>query len=785
MAFDCSLCPQILKKEGVPVKEGRCTSYPPKVSTSVLVCCSNNCQKVLSKQSVKTGRVTMSDGAKIDYEVAGKGTPLLLIHGGDTIVRRTPYSTSDFKASASWESQFQEFAKEFKVIRFDIRGFGKSTLVGQHPIDSWAWKRREDRTVTDVVELLKFLNIPTTHVVGLSIGSGIAAQLAAYHPKRVNKLIIASPWLGHSLSFSSAHLRNLNPLKKRTLLIVGAKDASAIREANAAKRRGYNPKREVIPSASHFSNREQPTKFNHLVLTFLRTKPTINKLYKQEHSTTYGWGKRPEQFGLQEGEEIETFGPHTFSLDSRGNLYVVDTINAKIKVLNDKGRYQRNIDFTGWASDIITGRNNELFILDNDSLAIQPVRGNLIRSQLSPKIPQVEGYGQGMRFDNAGNLYLCQFQQCYQVGVAQKRNVTKILPPDKQMENIKPGYPIKGNNWIRTVWKNNHEAVIEIMDEDWALVQTIPMKTKDVFGMVGFLREDDKGFLYFEVERITRNNYVHLEIWQYDKTGRHISITELPNDYYSTVYKKVFIDSKGKMSQVVTTPNGVKSVTWKAAYIQIKGKVKNNRNNSLAGIKIKVPLVTGAKEVFSGLNGDYDLRIYENKLPSSFAMIASGKDFLPVSKNITKSNKQNDYVINFTMRNIPSNMVLLEIEPTIHHLGDGHFSGAANSQFQQRTEGSTYTKAFKINNAHLKFPKAEIAFFVKGAQNYHNIVNINGTQIGYLDSSPSNGSFGNITFNFDAHLLKKGQNTLEVKSAHEGSDYDDFEFTNIFIRFKE
>lgn len=276
----------------------------------------------------------------------------------------------------------------------------------------------------------------------------------------------------------------------------------------------------------------------------------------------YGWGKRPEQFGLQEGEEIETFGPHTFSLDSQENMYVVDTINGKIKILNAKGEYQRNIDFTGWASDIVTGHNKELFILDSDSLVIYPLQGNMIRHKLSTEISKIEGYGQGVRFDHVGNLYLCQFQQCYQVGVAQKGNVTKILRPDEQMENINPGFPIKGNKWIRTVWKNNHEAVIEIMDDDWTIVQSIPMKTDDIFGMVGFLRQDDNDFLYIEVERITNDNYVHLEVWQYDKTGQRVSVTELPNDYYSTVYKKVLIDSKGKIRQVITTHNGVRLSEW-------------------------------------------------------------------------------------------------------------------------------------------------------------------------------------------------------------------------------
>jgi len=243
-------------------------------------------------------------------------------------------------------------------------------------------------------------------------------------------------------------------------------------------------------------------------------------------------------------------------------MYVIDSINGNIKMLNEKGEYQRHIDFTGWGSDIITGRNKERFTLDNESLVVHPSSGKRTQHQLSTDIPQVEGYGQGMRLDDRGNLYLCQFQQCYQIGLAKKGKIEKFLSPEEQMENVMPGFPLKDNRLIRTLWKNNHEAVIEIMDEDWAIVQTIPMKTDDVFGQVGFLRQDDKGFLYIEVERITDDNYVHLEVWKYDKTGKRVAVKKLPNDYYSTVYKKIVINSTGTIYQVITTSKGVKIVKW-------------------------------------------------------------------------------------------------------------------------------------------------------------------------------------------------------------------------------
>ncbi len=56
----------------------------------------------------------MDDGVKIYYETMGQGEPLLLIHGGDTLVRGNPYSSSVFKASGSWDPQFEKLSKKIQ-----------------------------------------------------------------------------------------------------------------------------------------------------------------------------------------------------------------------------------------------------------------------------------------------------------------------------------------------------------------------------------------------------------------------------------------------------------------------------------------------------------------------------------------------------------------------------------------------------------------------------------------------------------------------------------------------
>ncbi|HEX5689278.1 MAG TPA: alpha/beta hydrolase, partial [Roseiflexaceae bacterium] len=55
------------------------------------------------------------DGAQMYYEVAGTGQPLLLIHAG----------VAD---SRMWDEQWPLFTQHYRVIRFDLPGFGRSQL---------------------------------------------------------------------------------------------------------------------------------------------------------------------------------------------------------------------------------------------------------------------------------------------------------------------------------------------------------------------------------------------------------------------------------------------------------------------------------------------------------------------------------------------------------------------------------------------------------------------------------------------------------------------------------
>ncbi|HKW73166.1 MAG TPA: alpha/beta fold hydrolase [Candidatus Dormibacteraeota bacterium] len=87
--------------------------------------------------------------------------------------------------SRMWEPQVAAFARHFDVIRPDMRGFGESTL----PPTSWS-------AVHDLIALIGELHIKPAHLVGCSIGGGVAIDFALEHGERISKLVLVGPGVG-------------------------------------------------------------------------------------------------------------------------------------------------------------------------------------------------------------------------------------------------------------------------------------------------------------------------------------------------------------------------------------------------------------------------------------------------------------------------------------------------------------------------------------------------------------------------------------------------------------
>lgn len=109
------------------------------------------------------GFITTTDGGSLYYEVRGEGEPLLLLHG----------HTLDHRM---WQPQVDEFAKQYRVITLDFRGYGYSSPLSEHQRISHA---------DDVISVMDALHIDKAHVVGLSMGGFVAGDLLGMYPDRL------------------------------------------------------------------------------------------------------------------------------------------------------------------------------------------------------------------------------------------------------------------------------------------------------------------------------------------------------------------------------------------------------------------------------------------------------------------------------------------------------------------------------------------------------------------------------------------------------------------------
>jgi pimeloyl-ACP methyl ester carboxylesterase len=115
--------------------------------------------------AVQTGFADIN-GAKIYYEVAGDGQPLVMVHAG-------------IANKSMWDDQFDFFAQRYKVVRYDMRGFGQSEPVASD------YQRHED-----IRALLDVLNIDHAYLMGCSMGGGACMNFALEYPQRADALIM-------------------------------------------------------------------------------------------------------------------------------------------------------------------------------------------------------------------------------------------------------------------------------------------------------------------------------------------------------------------------------------------------------------------------------------------------------------------------------------------------------------------------------------------------------------------------------------------------------------------
>jgi pimeloyl-ACP methyl ester carboxylesterase len=132
-------------------------------------------QDLLKIQEMPAKKVHVGD-IDIAYKMLGKGNPILLFNGA-----------SD--GMDAWDPSFLKgLSSNHTVIAFDTRGIGNTT-AGSKPYTY-------QQLANDSAGLLDALKIPKADVMGYSLGSYIAEQLAIMYPDKVNSLVLVGSSCG-------------------------------------------------------------------------------------------------------------------------------------------------------------------------------------------------------------------------------------------------------------------------------------------------------------------------------------------------------------------------------------------------------------------------------------------------------------------------------------------------------------------------------------------------------------------------------------------------------------
>lgn len=111
------------------------------------------------------------DGRELYYEVRGEGPAVVLVH-------------SAIADSSLWDRQADALASRFRVVRYDVAGFGRSPL-----------RPGPFSHVADLHALVEHLDLSRAAVAGNSMGGRIALEYALEHPDVVERLVLVAAGL--------------------------------------------------------------------------------------------------------------------------------------------------------------------------------------------------------------------------------------------------------------------------------------------------------------------------------------------------------------------------------------------------------------------------------------------------------------------------------------------------------------------------------------------------------------------------------------------------------------
>jgi pimeloyl-ACP methyl ester carboxylesterase len=163
----------------------------------------------------------LSNGINLYVESTGTGTPIVFVHE----------FAGDYR---NWENQVRFFARRYRCITFNARGYPPSDVPGDVAQYSQA------HAVEDIANVMRHCKVDSAHIVGLSMGGYASLNFAIAYPEMARSVVVAGAGHGSDPATREQFLRDSAELADR-LVTLGMQEG-IVHYANSAIRRRYKEK---------------------------------------------------------------------------------------------------------------------------------------------------------------------------------------------------------------------------------------------------------------------------------------------------------------------------------------------------------------------------------------------------------------------------------------------------------------------------------------------------------------------------------------------------------------
>ena len=302
-----------------------------------------------------------------------------------------------------------------------------------------------------------------------------------------------------------------------------------------------------------------------LIMAVGATAQAEMEQYESKVILSLPWGSGPNEIGyyrVPEGQEGRRWGPEAIDVDSDGSIYIYYTINARVKVFDQKGNLLRNFTVEAAGSNMCVDSQKTVWLLHNMKPEIYKYDSvgtlvEILQYKDRGLGDEMKALGKKICVEGSDGWFEVQPNKIPSKAIAGKRLTKAVLKliAGKGEALTKSGYH------YRKV-KTGRNSLI-VTDKHGNTVLSVQVSKHHPDDGVGFFSEDEYKNIYLRVSG-WRESKVHEEIWKYNLSNELMAkIGPIDKTWYVGVMGNwLVLDQEGNVYVLDTEKEGVKVVKW-------------------------------------------------------------------------------------------------------------------------------------------------------------------------------------------------------------------------------